>query len=111
MNSSKTIATVISVTALIILFVSPLQSMPIHDKRWTFNTWQLHGPRYTPHTSTNPTTEAYSSTVSTNINPHDQLLNFDFEHNDPLKMLIKFMRVLEMLEREQKEKSNGNKQS
>ena len=42
------------ITTLIILLVLPIQSMTIHDqsnqlsrreKRWTFNTWRLHGRR------------------------------------------------------------------
>jgi hypothetical protein len=53
MNSSKTIF-IIAAIALIMLFVFPIQSISINDdsvqfptrhKRWTFNTWRLHGRR------------------------------------------------------------------
>jgi len=53
MPSSKTIF-IVAVIALIMLFVYPIQSMSINDhsvklpirhKRWTFNTWRLHGRR------------------------------------------------------------------
>jgi len=53
MNSSK-IVFIIAVIALMMLFVFPIQSMSINDgslklptrhKRWTFNTWRLHGRR------------------------------------------------------------------
>jgi hypothetical protein len=53
MNSSK-IVFIIALIALMMLFVFPIQSMSINDgslklptrhKRWTFNTWRLHGRR------------------------------------------------------------------
>jgi hypothetical protein len=53
MNSSKTIL-YLGVIALIMLFAFPIESMPINNesmklpirhKRWTFNTWRLHGRR------------------------------------------------------------------
>lgn len=53
MNSSKTIF-LFAIIALIMLFVYPIQSIPTNDqsenlpirhKRWTFNTWRLHGRR------------------------------------------------------------------
>lgn len=53
MNSSKIIF-VFTIIALIMLFVCPIQSsttndqsdkLPIRHKRWTFNTWRLHGRR------------------------------------------------------------------
>ncbi len=53
MNSSK-ILFIIGVITLMMLFVLPVQSMSINDgsvklptrhKRWTFNTWRLHGRR------------------------------------------------------------------
>ncbi len=53
MNSPKTIV-MIAVLALIMLLVCPTQSRPTDDnsdklstrqKRWTFNTWRLHGRR------------------------------------------------------------------
>ncbi len=53
MNSSKLIL-ISAVMALILCLVVPIQSMsinadsahlPIRHKRWTFNTWRLHGRR------------------------------------------------------------------
>jgi hypothetical protein len=53
MPSSKTIF-IVAVIALIMFFVYPIQSISINDhsvklptrhKRWTFNTWRLHGRR------------------------------------------------------------------
>jgi hypothetical protein len=51
MYSSKTIF-LFAVVALIMLFVFPIQSinehsekLPTRFKRWTFNTWRLHGRR------------------------------------------------------------------
>jgi hypothetical protein len=53
MNSSKTIF-LFAIVALIMLFVFPIQSiainensekLPMRHKRWTFNTWRLHGRR------------------------------------------------------------------
>ena len=57
MKKSQTFVTII-VLLSIILLVSPMQSMSINDhsvqsavnrqKRWTFNTWRLHGRRQSP---------------------------------------------------------------
>lgn len=55
MNSLTTI-TMIAVITLIIGFTVPIKSLPLHEKRWTFNTWRLHGHRHAPHASINPTT-------------------------------------------------------
>jgi hypothetical protein len=53
MGSSKLTA-MIAVLALIVLFIFPIGSMtidndsvklPTRHKRWTFNTWRLHGRR------------------------------------------------------------------
>ncbi|CAF3060156.1 unnamed protein product [Rotaria socialis] len=53
MNSFKTLV-LVDIIALIMLLVFPIQSMPTNDdfaslpiqhKRWTFNTWRLHGRR------------------------------------------------------------------
>jgi hypothetical protein len=38
----------IIVTAMIMLLIIPIQSVPTRQKRWTFNTWRLHGRRYAP---------------------------------------------------------------
>jgi len=38
------------------LIIIPIQSIPTRHKRWTFNSWRLHGRRYTPNTPLNPTT-------------------------------------------------------
>ncbi|CAF0789159.1 unnamed protein product [Adineta steineri] len=65
MNSPKIMAIIVTL-ALIMLLICPTQSMPTDDnsdklstrqKRWTFNTWRLHGRRelsndiYSPKTS------------------------------------------------------------
>ncbi|UJR25081.1 hypothetical protein I4U23_006441 [Adineta vaga] len=111
MNSLKTVRMIITVTALIILVVSPIQSMSTHGKRWTFNTWRLHGSRNTPQASTLSTTEPASSTIAINV---EQLLNdipdYKGDDGDRLKILLNFERTLEKLRSEEKEKNDGNNQ-
>ena len=48
MNSSRIIV-LITIAAMIMLLLIPVESIPTRQKRWTFNTWRLHGRRYTPH--------------------------------------------------------------
>lgn len=56
MNSLKMLV-VVNIIVLIMLLILPIQSMPTddafnklssHHKRWTFNTWRLHGRRQLP---------------------------------------------------------------
>jgi hypothetical protein len=56
MNPLKT-ATMITITMLIMILIFLTHSMPTDElikpltrhKRWTFNTWRLHGPQHTSH--------------------------------------------------------------
>ncbi len=103
--------------------------MTTPNKRWTFNTWRLHGPKYASHAPVNPTTgrilfkiknkikinvylslEPYSSTVPTYVNPQGQFL--DIDDDERLKTLLQLLRFLQMLDHEEKqqEKDNGNNQ-
>ncbi len=52
----------IIVTAMIMLLIIPIQSIPTRQKRWTFNTWRLHGRRYIP------------------INPATGLIDFEYRY-------------------------------
>lgn len=40
-----------TVIALFIMTISPMQIESLRQKRWTFNSWRLHGGRHTPSTS------------------------------------------------------------
>ncbi|CAF3389263.1 unnamed protein product [Rotaria sp. Silwood2] len=61
---------IIDILALIMLIVFPIRSMPtnddlmklpIHQKRWTFNTWRLHGRRQLSNDFYSPTTSLLPS--------------------------------------------------
>ncbi|UJR23781.1 hypothetical protein I4U23_026758 [Adineta vaga] len=58
----------IAFLAIIMLFVCPSQSMPTDNtnsdlstrqKRWTFNTWRLHGRRQLPNDYSTPQNQVY----------------------------------------------------
>ena len=119
---SNMLASPVTVIALIILLSSPIQSMSMHRKRWSFNTWRLHGSRTFPASTPYPTTGLYRLLVSTEATssysepssttaPMDinqiVLAEHDYE-NDPIAVLTQFLRVLEMMNREQHEKTNSH---
>lgn len=127
MISSKMI-TIITVTTLIIFLIIPVQSIPTHHKRWTFNSWRLHGRPHPAQTPTNPPTgsilsityikiffsilnlESYSSTISTTstINHQEHSVDVDnYDDRDSYKMLLQLLQFFQMLEYDEKNKSNG----
>ncbi len=103
------------------LIIIPIQSIPTRHKRWTFNTWRLHGHRYKPHTSLNPTTgliffniKKYENIFKfrilfNDVNHQDQPVNVDNDIDDEsYNMLLRLLQFFQILDREQKEKDNGN---
>jgi hypothetical protein len=99
MNLS-TLVSVISLTSLIFFVIISARSMSLdeslessaHVKRWTFNTWRLHGRRHTPATPLNLSNDKAQ-----------QLLNTaSSDENDPFKLLERLLRFFQILEREDK---------
>ncbi|CAF3245185.1 unnamed protein product [Rotaria socialis] len=99
MNPSITIALLIGV-ALMAMFINPIQSESMRSKRWTFNTWRLHGGRYASHTtSLNPNIVPHYSTIFADVNDQDQLLNVDNDNDDPtIKILTRQLRFCQLLD-------------
>ncbi|CAF2495594.1 unnamed protein product [Rotaria sp. Silwood2] len=83
--------------------------MSAHHKRWTFNSWRLHGRRYTSQAPLlNPTIEPFSFTISPDVNHQDQLLDVDNDDDDDTyKRLLHQLQLFQKLELKQKE-DNGN---
>ncbi|CAM4855824.1 unnamed protein product [Rotaria socialis] len=117
MNPSITIALLIGV-ALMAMFINPIQSESMRSKRWTFNTWRLHGGRYASHTTSfNPNIGLiflgnfkvsnkiffhlvpHYSTIFADVNDQDQLLNVDNDNDDPtIKILTRQLRFCQLLD-------------
>ncbi|CAF2094323.1 unnamed protein product [Rotaria magnacalcarata] len=82
MNPSITIGLLIGV-ALTAMFINPIQSESMRNKRWTFNSWRLHGGRYASHaTSLNPNTVPNYPTIFADVNDQDQPLNVGNDNDD-----------------------------
>ncbi|CAF1060193.1 unnamed protein product [Rotaria sordida] len=100
----------ITLATLITMLIIPIKSMSMRDKRWTFNSWRLHGRRYTSHAPVlTPTIEPYPPTIATDVNPQDQLLNGDNDEDDNIyNSLICRLQLFQKLDRKQKVEDNDN---
>jgi len=109
----KTVVVIIIIA--IMLFVLPVQSMLIRDsardKRWTFNSWRLHGRREASDLSPLHMNDMYAPMAPpSEADLRYQLVNIvDGDDDDAFKTLEHLLRLLQALHQEHKDKnSDGN---